>query len=468
VSISETTSVVLGLFARFSIYLSIYLSAKRTRKFAVNMASAWWDPMRMQSNDLLEAAGHHSAPAPNTPWQARTHPTSRPASRPASRAASRPAAAPSDSLARHMPPLCPRAAVPWPTPMHAELFRFSDAPHAPAQTLIIAAFLTGASNVHTQGSFASMRSSKHASDAKRILGFVQSFLGRSPGFCDPSVTLHVVHDLGRADMPKVWRGVFFHAFPPRPDRVLGDARYPLFAEVLNREESWDCAFAIDLTDVVLLRLPPCNALPDDRLVIATDGCNPKVKKWLMKATGRTRLNESVSPAFRQFSTNSSRQLVLNSGVVGGRRAAFLPALAEVNARLRSHWERCPPFLAGADMVLWNEAALTRPLVLGYPHGPVNLPMWGGFNGDACRKGSPIVPECHRHDWVDASMRLGLHWFAHKMEYNWERRMLSGNWTKGAVRGYRSARAMGELAARCEMCRNASSGKPCKPWHYDAQ
>ena len=370
---------------------------------------------------------------------------------------------PFDSDDFHMP-LCP-AAAPWPTPTHGELFRFADAPHAPAQTLIIAAFLTGASNVHTKGSFASMRSSKQ-SDAKKILGFVQSFLGRSPGFCDPNVTLHVVHDSESVDMPKVWRGVLFHAFPPRTDRVAGDARYPLFAKVLNREESWDCAFAIDLTDVVLLRPPPCSALPDDRLVIATDGCNPFIKKWLTSRTARTRLNESVSPAFSQFLNDSSRQLVLNSGIMGGRRAAFLPALAEVNARLRSHWERRPPFIAGADMVLWNQAALTRPLILGYPHGPVNLPMWGGFNGDACRKGT-IVHDCHRHDWFDASMRLGLHWFAHKMEFNWERRMLSGNWTRGGVRGYRSFRAMGELAARCEVCRNASSGETCKPWHYDS-
>lgn len=217
-------------------------------------------------------------------------------------------------------------------------------------------------------------------------------------------------------MPKIWRGVIFHAFPPRPDRVPGDARYPLFAEVLDRTESWECAFAIDLADVALLRLPPCSALPD-RLVIATDGCSGFIKKWLLSRTARNRLNETVSSAFRDFSADTSRKLVLNSGVIGGRRAALLPALADVNARLRSHWDRRPPFLAGTDMVLWNEAALTRHLVVGYPSGPVKLPMWGSFNGAACP--GMIVDDCHRHDWVDLSMRLGLHWFAHKMEFTWE-------------------------------------------------
>ena len=106
------------------------------------------------------------------------------------------------------------------------------------------------------------------------------------------------------------------------------------------------------------------------------------------------------------------------------------------------------------MVLWNEAALARPLIEGYPRGPVNLPMWGGFNGEAC---APMaVHDRERHTWVDASMRLGLHWFGHKMDAHWERRLLSGNWSRGAVRGFRTPRAMGDLAARCEVCRNASS------------
>ena len=50
----------------------------------------------------------------------------------------------------------------------------------------------------------------------------------------------------------------------------------LYARVLKRIK-WDCAFAVDLTDVVVLAQPCCDALPP-KLAIATDGGSPKVTR----------------------------------------------------------------------------------------------------------------------------------------------------------------------------------------------
>ena len=78
-------------------------------------------------------------------------------------------------------------------------------------------------------------------------------------------------------------------------------------------------------------------------------------------------------------------MVLNAGIVGGRRAALMPALARVAERIMGYWhsqlnlDSAAARYSGADMIIWNEVAHEMAHVeTGYPAGPVNLPMWGAF------------------------------------------------------------------------------------------
>ena len=50
------------------------------------------------------------------------------------------------------------------------------------------------SGSHAGGSFRAIR---HPGNAKMLATAVRMFLGRSPGLCQPSVTVHVVHDVGK-------------------------------------------------------------------------------------------------------------------------------------------------------------------------------------------------------------------------------------------------------------------------------
>ena len=88
-------------------------------------------------------------------------------------------------------------------------------------------------------------------------------LAMSPTLCTPGVSIHVVHDLTN-DTHR--RGeVNYHGFPRAPWRPPDAQRFVLYAVLLQRI-SWDCAFAIDMSDVIVLFVPPCHALPQ-RLVL---------------------------------------------------------------------------------------------------------------------------------------------------------------------------------------------------------
>ena len=52
-------------------------------------------------------------------------------------------------------------------------------------------------------------------------------------------------------------------------------------------------------------------------------------------------------------------------------------------------DRPPDFYWGEDMVAWNDVALQLPpgrVLSGYPHGPTNLPMYGGRAAGNARGG----------------------------------------------------------------------------------
>ena len=164
----------------------------------------------------------------------------------------------------------------------------------------------------------------------------------------------------------------------------------------------------------------------------------------------------------------------NTGIVGGLREAFEPALRSAAARMSHHHARVPrPPPVSVDMLVWNELLLDAPLVTplapppsrvsghvlsgsaaaggggpsvgvatvpsaelrsaprlisGYPHGPVNLPMWGKFadRSSWCdshldplqpTRKCGVEPAC-RLAWIN--MTLGHYWFAHKLQSWWTR------------------------------------------------
>jgi hypothetical protein len=111
--------------------------------------------------------------------------------------------------------------------------------------------------------------------------------------------------------------------------------------------------------------------------------------------------------------------IANCGIVGGRRAAVLRALRYVVARLAHVWEQ--PVGASrlaahtlrdpvGDMVAWNEYAYAHgaQLVTGYPHGPVNPPMYGSLAGAAFWQCTDLC----LHDWHNASR--GSYFLGHKL------------------------------------------------------
>ena len=276
---------------------------------------------------------------------------------------------------------------------------------------------------------------------------VDSLMGLSPGVCRPGLSIHIAHDLGSLKPRKGWNATYqrhhtngsvvvehradgmmnYHSFPRDLDHLPTDRRYQLFAAVL-RHIKWDCAFTLDLTDVVVVHVPACSALPN-KLMIGSDGQSPKVRRWLFSRANRTRLLPTLSAAFNTFGDRSARSdapAVLNCGIVGGRRSAFEPALSAFNQALLTHWQTNPSFEHGAEMVIWNDLALDRhrvPALSGYPNGAVNWPMYGSFapqHRDV--RGRPCVSRC-RTEWFNLSM--GVFWFGHKLLPVFMRKLVLG-------------------------------------------
>ena len=197
----------------------------------------------------------------------------------------------------------------------------AEAASGSSHTAIFTTFLTGAAYEATHGSFGKAR----ASDVYKL---VDALVARSPGLCAPGTTLTVIHDL--LSHQRVRRGVRYLRVPPaaangprdahnrrwvlihealraRRGRARADAddaraergadapadgaearairgRAALRAEALAEEA--ECAYEIDLTDVTVVRVPPCAALAEQlpgRLLIATDGQGRGTRGWLHKA-----------------------------------------------------------------------------------------------------------------------------------------------------------------------------------------
>ena len=157
---------------------------------------------------------------------------------------------------------------------------------ASARTLLVTAFLTGSPSGHA-GAFGSITN---------VLKHVGALLKRSPGLCSHA-NMHVVHDTYTLRYKTTYQGVNLHYFAPEPQMPPGDARWRMFAEVLRGLE-WDCAWAVDLSDVDVLRLPPCSAkfYGESGLASGSDACAGKMKGWLRSVAERvngTRFSEGL-------------------------------------------------------------------------------------------------------------------------------------------------------------------------------
>jgi len=236
---------------------------------------------------------------------------------------------------------------------------------AGAESVVIGAFLTRIRNVH-QGAFAWRRGKNTGSALRRA---VEDLILNSPGLCAtlgrPSGSrLIVLHDQEPSSLT-LWRpqpGVELRhvALKDADATVSNDRRWLLFEQALRADARWECAYAIDLTDVRVLALPPCAALPAEALVLASDDthhcCRRGGKSWLEDKARRTRFNETWGREFQKFVRERYLKHALwNSGVVGGRRQTFAPALANVSAMLRAQWARHPQLTEpGRDALPWNQ------------------------------------------------------------------------------------------------------------------
>ena len=155
------------------------------------------------------------------------------------------------------------------------------------RTIVLAAFLTPLNGAATQQISTSFV--KIGSGASDLISQAAAFVDRSSAaFATGRCELHIVHDKDDLTMAQTTNMpcVHFHRFNTSVEDVrlrhraaATDRRWPMYLHVLDelalarddRESAWDCAWAVDLTDVIMLRLPPCAALPDNRLSIARDG-----------------------------------------------------------------------------------------------------------------------------------------------------------------------------------------------------
>ena len=323
-----------------------------------------------------------------------------------------------------------------PTSLHASLVARTPSAAAASTpvTLFMSAFLTHTRNVH-RGAFAyHRRSSKGGKSA--LQRSVEELVDSSPGLChglhDGSSRLLIVHDQPDEQWQPAadgYSGVELHVIAAEESTGPGlgnDRRWLLFERLLRRDARWDCAFAMDLTDVRVLAAPPCASLvAADRLAIISDDthhcCRKGIRAWLMDKAHRTGYNASWSDALRRFLKPSEPLLkhhLWNCGAVGGARGAFLAALGNATSMMRAHWERFPHVQeAGLDMLVWNEIAISRtleakkPPITGYPLGPANVPVNAfGPWAHVPRAVGRCPGEC-RLGFINAT--AGRYWFTHK-------------------------------------------------------
>ena len=283
---------------------------------------------------------------------------------------------------------------------------------------------------------------------------VDQFVARSAALCEAGVEVHVVHNLNTSSATMHRQRVTYHADPPAarrgqmPSMPIIDQRFWLLQRLLlGHGASWKCVFAVDLTDVDVLRVPRCDAFPRVKLLIASDSCGDGVKRWVRIKGEDAGFNGTWDDGFRAFlrggdgggssskAVGSVRQptsCIWNCGIIGGGRQPLLRALRYVVRRLATVWSQplgSSRLAAHAlkdpvgDMVAWNEYCYAHAdeLVTGYPNGPLNLPMYGHLMRSDLECKDPAAAEASEPraaaqgcamKWHSAS--AGRYYFGHKL------------------------------------------------------
>jgi hypothetical protein len=204
-------------------------------------------------------------------------------------------------------------------------------------SIVVTSFLVGAPNKHTYGatSFAQLSTGRlpngsiaWKSPASRVYGVVDKLRSVSPALCTPNTALLVAHDV--AGIPAVKDGVRYHHVEPDATSNSMNRRWEIYSRIL-REYTFDCvcahaplramlaarappvmierapprADAIDATDVAVLWMPSCLALPE-RLVIGSDGASMGVKQWLRKQARMSGLLNSTTAVCLHVEKSAAR------------------------------------------------------------------------------------------------------------------------------------------------------------------
>ena len=308
-------------------------------------------------------------------------------------------------------------------------------------TLILTAFFHGQQDIHGGAFSRANRGLRHALD---------QLIDESPGLCSLGrrAMLHVLHDQKDAIS---WRaGVELRRVTTMANSSFAhERRWILYAELLA-DASWypqaQCVWLVDLTDVRVVRLPPCASLMQsspERLWVGADVMSSKsaakaVKAWIWSRAVATGFNATLSARRRRkwlTWLHDSTAQPCNAGIVGGGRATVQRAVESIADGVRSN-ERAQqqeplaaarPRSSGLDMLLWNDYCIHGPrassgdsLGSGYPFGPLHMPMSAQVRTES---GRPCTEQC-RHDFVRAVR--GLYWFTHKAPASWARRAALGD------------------------------------------
>ena len=304
--------------------------------------------------------------------------------------------------------------------VHRDMRRWAAAPTDDGtHTILLAAFLTPFNRAASQqiGSFlrSARRRDEHLDLVREVAIFVDS---SAAALASGHVTVHIVHDtdMKAATIPSL-PCIRFHRFAFGDDAAetsirsraaATDRRWPLYARILRQKEAhgehWDCAWAIDLTDVVMLQLPPCGALPEDRLAIGNDGQHGSMRNWFKWLGAQANANRWWV-GIEQW-LKGAQKPVLNNGIVGGRKAAIEPFLHFSSRAVVTFWTRQDVATNWSiDMLVSNQgvydenvraeagAAVAFPIT-GFPYGPVHLPMWGLLG---IHRGRPLLWDHNRSD-----------------------------------------------------------------------
>ena len=294
--------------------------------------------------------------------------------------------------------------------------------------LLVSAQLVTGTNIHG-GSFKTM-AKLHLDELVRGIDLV---LTHGPAIADGLKTGNlrylVAHDHATMAHNRSYRGVELYFTSRHIDKPGNDARWRVYADVLEREAARGtaCAFTIDFGDVypttwALHEL--CQQRPG-ALFLASDSCRHRhVWAWLDWSRRASNFSASAVLDARLLKSGDGR-LPYNCGVMGGSAAVLLSAIRDMAWRIEVHYRSLAARGLGhgmiVDMLTMFEMLEQSPpaagVVTGFPSGPVNLPMHGDFcYGLAQCQINRSYPYFNRTDCnrLELAEMTRTHFFRHKL------------------------------------------------------